>query len=153
WTLLSLHPVRVRFIQVLNRVQALEPCPVDVPHSEIGVQRLLEAERGCSRIPDHQLQGQHGPERGTMGQTKVRGPPSLRMDVAFGEHADRNDIPGLLDRIELPRRRAHESMRRCAGIVRFAPEPGEADGYAAPNGTTVLPACPGADEQDFLRAA
>src|SRR5262249_14434186 len=88
-----------------------------------------------------------------MEQVKVSGPPALRFDIAFAEHADRNCAPGLLDRFQLPRGRAHESVRRRAGIVCFGPKPGEADGYAATNGAAILVACLGADEEDFLPAA
>src|SRR5207248_434512 len=81
---------------------------------------------------------QLGTERGTIDHMKVGRPPSLRLGIAFGEHADRHGIPGLHDRLKLPRLRPHESVRRRAGIVRFVSKPGEADGYASPNGAAAL---------------
>src|SRR5258708_4339769 len=123
----------------MNCVQTLKPRLLDVSHSEIGMERFLEAERRFPSIPHHQLQAQLGTERGTMDHMKVGGPPSLGSVIAFGEHADRNSILGLHDRLKLPGRRTHESVRRCTGIVCFAAEPGEADGYAAANGAAVLP--------------
>src|SRR6516164_6768451 len=88
-----------------------------------------------------------------MGEMKVCGPPSPRFGVAFGEHADRNRIPGSRDRLELPRLCAHEPVRRRAGVVCFGSKPGETDGDTATNGVAVLPACLGADEEDFPGAA
>src|SRR5260370_34513812 len=100
----------------MNCVQTLKPCVLNVSYSEIGMQRFLEAERSCPRISDYQLQAQLGTNRRTMDQMKVSGPPSLRIVIAFGEHADRNCIPGLLDRINSARHRTHESVHRSTGI-------------------------------------
>src|SRR5437588_8509190 len=87
-----------------------------------------------------------------MDQTKVSRPPFFRAFIALGEHADRNCIPDLRDRLKLPRSRTHESVRRCLGIVCFISKPGEADGHASPNGTATLPLRLGTDEKHFLRA-
>ncbi len=119
WTLLCFLSIQVSFIYVLNCVQTLKTCLLDVSDSEIGMQCFLEAERSRSRIPYHQLQAQLRTERDAMDQMKVSGPPPLCIVIAFDEHADRNCVPGLHDRLQLPRRRTHESVRRCMGIVCF----------------------------------
>ena len=140
WTLLCPLSIQVSLIQVVNCAQTLNLCLFDTSHAEIGMERFLEAERSCPSIPCHQLQVQLGTKRGAMDEMEVSGPPSLRNVIAFGEHGDRNCIPGLHDRLKLPRRRAHQSVRRSAGIVFFVSKPGKADGYSATNGVTVLPA-------------
>src|SRR5262249_40116656 len=139
-TVLRLLPIRVGLIDVVDRVQTPHSRVFNIPHPMVRVQRFLKTQRRVSGICDRKLEAQLGTERGALHQTKFGGPPSLSPFVALGEHADGDGVADLRYRLELPRCRAHEPMRRRSSVVRLACKPGETDWHAAANCVAVLPA-------------
>ena len=72
------------------RVQALEPCAVDVPHSEIGVQRFLEMKRCLACINTNELQLEFGTKGDPVHKTKFRRPPAPSLLIALNKHGYSN---------------------------------------------------------------
>src|SRR5262249_47464718 len=105
----------------------------------VGMQRFLKPQRGFPIIRYHKFEAQLSTERGAMDQTKFGGPPSLRVLVAFGEHAHCDGTPDLRYRLKLPCLCTDEPVRGRRGIVGLASKPGEADRYASTNCVAAFP--------------
>src|SRR4030095_15350869 len=111
----------------MNSVQTPQSRLSDITHSMVGMKGFLKAQLCSPSIPHLKLEGQLSTERCAMDQTQFGGPRSLVVFVAFGEHADCDRILGLRYRLELPRLRAYDAVRRRCGIVRPASKPGKTD--------------------------
>src|SRR6185295_18100326 len=131
--------IQVRLIEIMNPVETPHSCLFDILHSMVGMQGFLKAQRCCSSIRYHKLEAQFRAKRGAINQPKFSGPPSLRIFVAFGEHADCDLVTVLGDRLKVPRRRADEPVCRRSRIVRLASKPWETNWYASTNCVAVFP--------------
>src|SRR5262249_50022570 len=136
----------------MNPVETPHSRLFDIPHSMVGMQSLLKAQRCCSSIRDHKLEAQFRAKRGAIHQTKCSGPPSLRLFVAFGEHADCDRITAPGDRLQVPRRRTDEPVCRRSRIARLASKPRETNWHATTNCVAVIPSRLCAEEEYFLFA-
>src|SRR5215471_13906663 len=106
---LGLLAVRVGLIEIMDRVQTPYRRLFDIPHAMVRMQGLLEAQRVSPCIRYYEFEAQLRAERDAVHETKFARPPFPRALVAFGKHADRDRVPDLGDRLELPRLRPHEA--------------------------------------------